>query len=87
MTGENIYEFIKPHLGSIEPSGNHVVDTERMDNIEIYDDLLNYILSDLDQTISIGKDHNLSSINKLSENVKRVLEDKKRLITEILEDL
>ena len=86
MTGVEIYEFIKPHLGSIYPSGDHSKDSERMANMKIYDALLNCLLEDLDETLHCSKGHSESSTRALRAMALGILGDKKVFIDEALED-
>ena len=87
MTGVDIYEFIKPHLGSIYPSGDHSKDSEKIGNMKIYDELLNCLLFDLDKTLHCSNDYNESSIRALRTMALGILGDKKAFIDESFEDV
>jgi len=78
MTGVDLYKFIKPHLGSIDASGRHEVDIERLLNFKVYEELINCLIEDLDQSYC-------SSDNSYEDSVKRINGVTKKLIIEYYE--
>lgn len=76
MTGVEIYSFIKPHLGNIDASGNHSLDMERIKNFKIYDELINCLLEDLDQSFNGSRDRYEDSMKKINAKAKDVMLDK-----------
>lgn len=76
MTGVEIYRFIKPHLKNIQFSGCHSTDTERLENFKIYDELINCLLEDLDQSFYGSKDRNESSAKRINSKAEEILKDK-----------
>ncbi|MGJ0846542.1 hypothetical protein ACR77J_07630 [Tissierella praeacuta] len=76
MTGVEIYKFIKPHLGSIKFSGSHEVDVKRLNNYKIYDELINCLLEDLDQSFEGSKDRYESSAKQINMAARNILVDK-----------
>lgn len=87
MTGREIYEFIKPHLGSISASGMHDLDTLRLNNFEIYDELINCLLEDIEECIYYSQGRYERSILEINAKAKEVLLEKLARLKDYCSDL
>lgn len=76
MTGIQIYNLIKPHLGNINATGFYDEDMKRLENYKIYDELISCLLEDLDTAWYRSKDSNKSSARMINERAKKLLLDK-----------
>ena len=76
LTGSELYDFIKPHLGSIEFTASHGTDMERVKNVKAYEELANLLLDDLtgayrgaERRSKMGE----ASVVKLTERLKKAI--------------
>ena len=76
MTGVEIYNLIRPHLGKINATGRHDIDMERLKNFKIYDELIYCLLEDLDQSIHDSEDRYEDSAKQINAKAKDVILDK-----------
>ena len=84
MTGKEIYEFIKPHLGRIEATGSHSADMERLKNFEVYEVLINCLLEDLDSSHYNSRDRHEDSIKRINKKSERLMMDYYNWIADVL---
>ena len=67
MTGEDIYKFIKPHIGSMYATGRSEIDCERIKNFKVFEELIMLLLDDVDDSIrtsNYSHEHSVDMINK-----------------------
>lgn len=83
ITGIEIYEFIKPNLGKVDFHGETYADEKSVENIKKYEDVLYYMLQDLEDVYDVTKRRHESSAKKINEEAKRIL----LLIQEKLTDI
>ena len=68
ISGEMLYNLIKPHLGSISATGDHSVDMERVENFDIRSELINCLLNDLEKAYFYSREsscHSVQTINQI----------------------
>ena len=75
MKGVEIYRLIKPQLGSIEATGEHGIDMERLENFKTYEELINCLLEDLDQVIYASERSYENSVKAINRRAKELLID------------
>ena len=84
MTGVELYKFIKPHLGRIEATGSHSADMERLKNFEVYEELINCLLEDLDSSYYNSKNSCEDSIKRINKRSEGLLMDYYNWIADVL---
>ena len=83
ITGIEIYEFIKPNLGDVEFHGETYADEESIDNIKKYENLLYYLLQDLEDVYDTTKSRHEGSAKDINKEIKRII----LLIQEKIKDM
>ena len=73
ITGIEIYEFIKPNLGKVAFHGETYADAKSVENIKKYEDLLYYILQDLEDVYDVTKDRYEYSAKEINKESKRII--------------
>ncbi len=73
LTSEDIYDFIKPHLGSMAFRGETTADNESVFNFEKRYELINFLLEDVFNTYNQTKDRPEASAIVLNRNIKDML--------------
>lgn len=73
MQGVEIYKFIKPHLGSINSTGDHGLDMERLENFKTYEELIYCLLEDLDQSVESSKNGYGASEKMINNRARSIL--------------
>lgn len=86
MTGVEIYQFIKPHLGSINATGFHGTDIDNLMNFKKYDHLINCLLEDLDSSFSGSKNSYEDSVQRINAKVKEIMRDKYEWLKDYVEE-
>ncbi len=66
MTGEDIYNFIKPHIGSIYATGRSEIDCERIKNFKVFDELITLLLDDIEESIRTSKNSYENSVDMIN---------------------
>lgn len=67
IKGVDLYNFIKPHLGSILATGSHSTDCQKLCYFEIREELLNCLIEDLEESY-------LNSLNSQEHSVQMINE-------------
>ena len=78
-------EILYRLLGSIQPLADETIDGERLCNIENYNDVLYFIVKEL-QEASIWKDDKRSSAQKIGKECNQILLDLKESLEEMFEE-
>ena len=78
MDGKEIYNFIKPHLGNIHPTGHRNTDMDNIKNFKKYQELINCLLEDLDSTFYYSK----NSYGAYEDSVKAINNKAKEVMIE-----
>lgn len=78
-------EILYRLLGSIQPLADETIDGERLCNIENYNDVLYFIVKEL-QEASEWKDDKRSSAQKIGKECNQILLDLKESLEEMFEE-
>ena len=67
MQKMNLYEIVSKLTGDIEPTGDNSIDLDRLDNLEIYLDLCDSMLTDIQSIANQYKDSTAASEQNIGE--------------------
>jgi len=73
ITGFEIYEFIRPNLGVIDFHGETNADIKSFENIKKYEDVLYYMLQDLEDVFDETKNRGEYSAKEINKESKRII--------------
>ena len=73
MNGKEIYNFIKPHLGNIHPTTCYTTNMENLKNFDKYQELINCLLEDLDDSFYYSKNSYFDSVKAIKNRAKEIM--------------
>lgn len=75
MDSDSIYEVVKKLIGPIEPIGETHTDNDRFENLKVMTELVNNLVSDIDNVGYRFKNNHQFSMKRASEFASKFLSD------------